>query len=111
MKEFIIKNRVLVSGIISALLLALQQFIGIEKIDYKVVAYAGLMAVISVLANTWKLKGLTIAGIIGTLAKVFYDVQTGGEFSWEKFGILACIALLSATSEALKGVPNDELPK
>lgn len=102
MKTFLQKNYVLVAGIIAALVLTLQQFLGKGAIDAKALGLSALVAVIGVIANQWKGKGVTITGIIGNVAYSFVSIYNTGTFSWTEFGITAGLTILLALSEGLK---------
>lgn len=98
MKEWIQKNWVVVSGFLSAIAVSLQQFVGQPAVDYKVLGFAALMAVLSFAANQWRGKGVSATGIVGTLAAAFISVYQTGTFSWSQFGVSAILALLSAVA-------------
>lgn len=100
MKNFIEKNWVFISGLISAIVVVLQQFTNGDPVDIKVVGYAVLMAVVAYVASQWKNQGLTALGIIGTLAATFGAVYTGGHIDWNQLIIQTLIALgLAATGK------------
>lgn len=102
MKEFLQKNYVLVAGILSAVVLTLQQVMGSHPTDFKVIGMSLLLAVLGVLANQWKGAGVTVTGIIGNLAYTFISIYNTGTFTWAEFGTTALITVLLALSEGLK---------
>lgn len=104
--NFINNNKVLVSALISALVLVLQQALQSGSTNWKAIGFAALIAVIGVIANQWKGKGLTILGIIGTLAGVFHTIWTTGTFTWNEFILSALLAILSAVAASLQ--PGDQ---
>lgn len=104
MKKFIIENKVFVVAVLSAITMAVQQFLGQPPVNFKALGFAVLMAVIGVVANQWKLKGLTIMGILGTVANAVQSVYATGNFTWNEFIVSAGIALLLAATEGIKGI-------
>jgi ABC-type branched-subunit amino acid transport system permease subunit len=90
----------LIAAIIGAITLVLQQYLGKEEVSFKVIGFAVLIAVIGVVSTFLKGKPSTLAAIIGTVGYTFYDMWTGGTFSWEQFiltGLLAVLALFAPT--------------
>lgn len=106
MKYFIQKNYVFISAIVSALILTLQQFIGTTSIDWPAIAYAAFVAIVGTVANEWKGKGITIAGIIGTVANTFITVENTGNFTWDQFMLSVLVAVLTAFVTSLKPQVN-----
>ncbi|MBK7885111.1 MAG: hypothetical protein IPJ81_16000 [Chitinophagaceae bacterium] len=102
MKYFVQKNYVFVSAILSALILVLQQFIGATSIDWPAISYAAFVAIAGTVANEWKGKGITIAGIIGTVANTFITVENTGNFTWDQFVLSVLVAILTAFVTSLK---------
>ena len=96
--NFFIRNRVFILGLVSSVVLAVQQLLTTSPIDWKVIGYAALMAALSFVANQWRGKGVTLLGIIGTLAASFVTIYETGGFSWSQFAISAIMALLSAVA-------------
>ena len=96
--NFFIRNRVFILGLVSSVVLAVQQILNTNPIDFKVIGYAALMAGLSFVANQWRGKGVTLLGIIGTLAASFVTINETGTFSWYQFAISAIMALLSAVA-------------
>jgi len=96
--EFLKQNKVFLSGLGAAIAVALQQFVGAETIEWSVIGFAVLMAILSYIANKWRGAGLTITGIIGTLCATFIQVWDGGKIDWVQLVILTVIAVLSAVA-------------
>jgi len=101
--NFILRNRVFLLGLLTSIALAVKE-LNTTTIDWKVVGYAVLMAALSFVANQWRGKGVTLTGIIGTLAATFVTINETGNFSWYQFAISAIMALLSAVAPPPK--PN-----
>lgn len=99
--NFIQKNKVMIAAFLSALILVLQQALADHSTDWKAIGFAALIAFIGVIANQWSGQGLTITGIIGTLAGVFYNNWSTGTFTWNEFILTALIAVLTAASASI----------
>lgn len=97
-KDFLIKNKVFLLGFAAAIAVALQQFLGNAVVDYKVVGFAALMAALSYVANQWRGQGVTIFGILGTLAGTYVSIYSTGHFTWNQFILSAVAAVLSAVA-------------
>jgi peptidoglycan/LPS O-acetylase OafA/YrhL len=108
MKQFISKNKVVIAAVVAAIIMTLQQATQSGETSWKAIGLAVLFALIGVFANQWKGKGLTITGILGTLANAFITIQQTGQFSWDQFIMSAIIALLLAVSGSLQPEPHEE---
>ena len=97
-QTFIQKNKVFLLGLLSAIALTVQQFATQPEVDYKVIGYAAIMAILSFIANQWRGQGVTVMGIIGTLAGAFVTIQSTGHFTWNQFILSAIAALLAAVA-------------
>lgn len=95
MEKFWEKYKVFILGLIGSVTLALQAVLSDNpnEVDYKIYAYAALMAALSYIATQWRGKAGTLAGVIGTLAGVFVTLNQGGTFTWNQFIIYAIIAV------------------
>ena len=110
MQKFIKDNWVFLSGLISAIVLVLQQFIGVPVMQWSVVGIAVGLAVLGYIANEWRGKGMTWFGIIGTLAYTFIQVYQNGQINWNQFIIMAVVALLSAVAPPPKNARYEQSP-
>ena len=103
LKYFIQKNYVFVSSLLSAIVLMLQQaMLNTAGFDWPAVAYAGFVILAGSIANEFKGRGITLAGIIGTVANAFITVNNTGKFTWDQFILSALIAILTAYVTSLK---------
>lgn len=91
--NFFQKNWVFISGLISAIVVVLQQYTGGQSADLKVVGFAVLMAILSYFANQWRGKGVTVTGIIGVLAATFSSIQLGQHIEWTQLILQAVVAI------------------
>lgn len=110
MQTWIQKNWVFISGLISAIVVVLQQYTTGGPADLKVVGYAVVIAIVSYVAKQWENQGLTVTGIIGTLAATFYTVYQTGHIEVSQLLIQALIAFgLAATSKGkVIEMPNEK---
>lgn len=99
MKAFFLKNKVFLLGLLSAIAVVWQEAASVT-VDYKAIALASGLAVLSFIANAWRGAGITITGIIGILATVFINNYTAGaHINWMQVigafitAILAAVAL------------------
>lgn len=105
------KHKVFILGLLAAISVALQQFVGTDAAaDYKVVGFAVFMAVLSYLASKWRGQGVSITGIIGMLAAAFITEWQTGKFSWSQFAIQAIVALIAAASADPKSRGYESAP-
>lgn len=94
------RNKVFITGLITAVILAVQQifYTSPEGINYRALGLAALVAIGGYIGNTWRGKGVSIAGFIGIVGYSFYQVASTGHFTWGQFipavlmGILALVA-------------------
>ncbi len=97
------KYKVFLIGLAGAVALSLNELLANNSTpDYKVYAYAALMAALSFIATEWRGKNVSITGIIGTLAGVFVSLNTSGTFTWNQFILSAIAAVLSAVASPPK---------
>lgn len=102
------KNWVFISGLISAAVVAIQQYVGSGTPDLKVVGFAVLMAVLSFVANQWRGKGVTVTGIIGVLAATFSTIQLGQHIEWTQLILQAVVAIGMAVAPPPKAQGYEE---
>ena len=95
-------NKVFFASLISAITLVLQQALGAKQTDWKAIGTAVLLALIGVIANEWKGRGLTIFGILSTLAGVFTTINQTGSFTWNEFILSSAVAIMMAVSGSLQ---------
>jgi hypothetical protein len=103
-QAFIAANQVLLLAVVSALILVIQQAASEGPISFKALAYAAFLAVLGVVANQWRGRGLTITGIIGTFAGVAQNIYATGNFTWNEFILSALLAVMLAAASALQPV-------
>ena len=99
----------LVTAILGALSLVLQQYLGKEDVDFKVIGFAALIAVLGVVSTFLKGKTSTIAVIIGTVGYTLYDMLSGGTFTWEQFIITGMLAIITTLSPSITPEQEDDI--
>ncbi len=108
MKNFISNNRVFLIGLVSGIILVLQQQIKDGPISWKATGLAIAIAVASYIANEWKAKTASILGIIGSVSSAIALQLQNGAFSWVDLGVVTLIGVLGYFSEGLKAPENRE---
>ncbi len=100
------KWRVFVIGAVTSAVFALQELLSKtqEEQSVKVYILAAIMAILSYIASQWRGQGVTITGVIGTLAYSFVTMQQTGSFTWGQFALSALIAVLATVSPPPKPV-------
>lgn len=107
--DFITKNKVFLTGLVSAIGIAIQQTMQ-PVIDWKVIGYAALIAALSFIGNQWRGQGVTIAGLVGTLAYTFVDINQNGHFTWNQFVAQATVAILALVAPPPKDITYEKSP-
>lgn len=110
MLEFFEKNKVFFLGLLAAIAVAIKAFVGQPEIQWKAVIFAVLMAVLSFIANEWRGQGVTILGIVGTLAYTFVQLNQTGNFTWSQFILMSIAAILSAVAPPAKPLTYEHDP-
>ena len=103
--DFFATNKVFITGLLAAIAVVLQQFLMEPSIDWKTIGLAVGIAALSYIANLWRGQGVTLLGIIGTLAYVFVQNLTSGiPLDWSKIILMAVVAIISAVAPPPKSV-------
>lgn len=110
-KNFWHDNKVLILGLVSAVSIALYQFVGTEVTDWTVVGYAGAIAVGSYLSRNLRGQWATIAGFIGTAATTIYTAhKTGGDVDMNQLIFQALVAFGLAVAPPPKPLAYEQTP-
>ena len=97
MKQFWIENKVFVLGLIGAILIVLQQFTDIDRLSYKALAFAVILAGLSYVAKEWRGQTTSMIGIICTvLTTIITTYQSGESISYLQI-IIQVLGLFLAT--------------
>lgn len=95
------KYSALITAIIGAAVLVLQQAIQAQNFDLKVVALAVIVAIVGAASVVLKGKGATIAGVIGTVGYTAFTIYNTGHFTWGEFILTSALAILSLFAPTL----------
>jgi hypothetical protein len=93
-------HKVFILGAASALGVALQQFTSEASPDYKVVAFAGLLAVISYLAKNLTGVAASILSIVGAAVVTISSTATGAKVSWSQLILTTIVAIIGVLAPA-----------
>ena len=89
-------NQVLLTGLISAIAIALQQFMGTgNPTDWKVIGFAVLLAIASWAGNNLRGKGVSVVGLLGVAGYALTSVAVNGTINLNQL-ILAFLVGMGA---------------
>ena len=109
--NFFNANKVFILGLLSALAVVLQQFLGVETVDWLALGFAAFIAILSYIANEWRGQGMTILGIIGTVAGVLSsNLIYGQHLDWGKLILLILAAIITAAAPPPKNASYEKAP-
>lgn len=114
MKEFLDKYKVLILGGLAAVAVAIQQFFIAPEVDYKAVAFAAVIAVVSYIGRNLRGQWQTILLVVGSaIANIFTAYTEGGHVSTQQIiaTVLAAIASLGIPAPKSKEYENTEVIK
>lgn len=98
MNKFWNDNKVFIMGLLGAVAIVLQDYLGTEEISWSSVALAVGISALGYVAKEWRGQGLSIIGIIGVAADVVYTLQQTGTLTWEKALIGFVVAIIAASA-------------
>lgn len=107
------KNKVLIIGLLSAVLLAVSELIKGGQSSTKVLIFSGLIAAAGFLANNLRGQVASIIGLLGNSLTVFLTMQQQGTVSWAQLLIqfmVGVLAILAAPAKS-EGYEKTELIK
>lgn len=111
MQTFLNNNKVLLLGILGAIGIVLQQYVGVTTPDYKVICFGVAIAIISYLANNLRGQWVTILGILGSaLSTIATAIQSGNKISWFQLIITIMLAIIAAVAPSGKSVSYENTP-
>lgn len=115
LKEFWVKNKVFILGLLGSIALSIEPFAAnsSDDVKWKVVGFSVAVAALSFFAKEWRGQGLSIIGIIGNISAVFVTVWNTGHFTWNQFILQLILAILTAAGADPKsrGYENTEVIK
>lgn len=100
--NFFNQNKVLIVGLLSAVLLALNEVLSKGEANVKTLAFAAFLAALSLLANNLRGQWATIAGILGTAVATYVTQSENGNISWVQIVLQSLLALLAVFTPPAK---------
>jgi hypothetical protein len=93
MKKWLQDNQVLLTGLITSIIVALQQFLGTGKpVDWIVVGFSVLVAASAWAGNNLRGKGVSVAGLIGAAGYAFATTAINGHIDLNQLILAFVIA-------------------
>lgn len=96
--EWFNKNKVLIVGLLTAVLLAAQELLKTGESSTKVIVFASFLAALTFLAQNLRGQWATIAGILGTAISTYVTMEQTGSVSWSQIILQALLALLAVVA-------------
>jgi hypothetical protein len=96
------QNKVVIVGLLTAVLLAVQEAMKAGESSIKVFVFAGILAAISFLANNLRGQVATIIGIVGTAISTYVTMDQTGSVSWSQIVLQTMLALLAVFAPPAK---------
>lgn len=110
-QEWFTKNKVLIVGLLSAIVLPIYDLITKGETSAKTIVIAVGVALTGFLAKNLRGQWATIAGIIGTvLATYITQSQTGQPISWAQLILQGVVLFLAAVSSPAKSIGYEKTP-
>lgn len=95
MQTFWDKHKVFLIGLLSALVLTLEQFINQPTVDWKAIGLAAVIAILSYFARTWRGQTGTIVGIVGTASAALATELANGDLAWDRLILQITVAIIA----------------
>lgn len=111
LQEWFTKNKVLIIGLLSAVILPIYDLISKGETSTKVIIMAAAVALTAYLARNLRGQWQTIAGIVGTVLATYIAQQTSGQsVSWLQLIMQAVVLFLAASSSPAKSIAYERTP-
>lgn len=104
MKSFFMKNKVLIVGLLSAILLAVSEVVKGNEASIKMLVFSGLIAAASFLARNIRGQAGTIIGLFGNALAAWLGQLETGSVQYSQLVlqlIISVLAVLSAPAKSL----------
>lgn len=108
--SFLNKNKVVIFGLLSAILLAINEILKTEGANVKVLIFAGGIAGASFLANNLRGQWASIAGLAGTSLATYLTMEQTGTISFQQLVFQIILGFLAIVSSPAKGVAYEHSP-
>ena len=109
MKAYLLKNRVLIIGLLSSIVTGVTAVVTPEMttVNWLALGYAAALAGLSFGANNLRGKWASAAGIFTTLAAALTTMQTMPNINWQVFLVQLILSLLGAILSVLASPPKE----
>src|ERR1700749_2617289 len=93
-EAFLSGSKVFILGSLAAAGVVLQQYVTQPTVDYKVLGFAVLIAILSYLAKNLKGSVASLLGVVSSAVLTISQVAVGGSVSWTQLILSTVIALI-----------------
>lgn len=103
MKQWLMKNKVVIIGVLAAAFLAVSEAVKGGEASIKVLVFSGLIAAAGWVANNLRGQVASIVGLVGNALVTYLTMQENGSVSWAQIliqFILGVLAILSAPAKS-----------
>lgn len=97
-ESFFSGNKVFFLGLLGAVGIALQQFLGSSVIDWKVLGFAAIVAGLSYAAKNLTGTVSSLLGILGSAVLTISTVASGGAVSWPQLILSTLVAAITVAT-------------
>ena len=97
-ESFFSGNKVFFLGVLGAIGIAIQQFLGGASVDWKVVGFAAVVAGLSYAAKNLTGTLASLLGILGTTIATISTVASGGHVSWGQLVLSTLVAVITVVT-------------
>jgi uncharacterized membrane protein YhhN len=104
MKQFFSKNKVLLFGLLSAVIIPLHELYAHGQVSIKVAVFAVFTAGLTWAARNLRGQWATIAGLLGTAVSTYITMDQNGSISWPQLILQFVIAVLAAVAPPAKSL-------
>lgn len=108
MKEWILKNKVVIIGLLSACLLAVSELVKGGNASVQVLIFSGLIAGASWVARNLRGQWATIIGIFGNALAAYLTQQETGNVSYAQLLLQFIVSLLAVIAAPAKSIGYEQ---
>lgn len=112
MKSLLMKNKVLIAGLLSAVLLAISEVVKGNDASIKMLVFSGFIAAASFLARNLRGQAASIAGLVGNAVAAYVAQQANGHVEWSQIisqTLLTLIAIWVGPAKSLGYEKSDTI--
>ena len=104
MKNFLMKNKVLIVGLLSAVLLAISEIVKGNDASIKMLVFSGVVAALSFLARNLRGQAASIAGLLGNAVAAYLTQSETGHVAWSQIVIQTLLTLVGIWASPAKSL-------